>query len=101
VHVMFKPGVSTLTGVSVASGSALPSCNRSWWVPALACQQQTRMVPAQKKLDSLIDRGQIRSSDLDNRTMDALEGAQGTPRSLRGAQCMRCIIVQHDTWTTC
>jgi len=97
VHVVLKPGVSTLTGVSAAPGSALLSCDRSWWVPALACQQQTRLVPAQKKLDSLIDRGQIRSSDLDNRTMDALEGAQGTPCSLRGAQCMRCIIVQHDT----
>ena len=40
------------------------------------------LLPAQKKLDSLIDRGQIRSSDLDNRTMDALEGARSSARCL-------------------
>lgn len=36
---------------------------------------EQRVCGAQKKLDSLIDRGAIRSSDLDNRTMDSLEGA--------------------------
>lgn len=45
---------------------------------------------AQKKLDDLIDRGVIRSSDLDNRTMDALEGAPGSfaPLAIAAAPCI-------------
>lgn len=35
------------------------------------------MVP-QKILDGLIDRGDIRSSDIDNRAMDALEGVKAS-----------------------
>lgn len=35
---------------------------------------QTCCLGVQKILDSLIDKGDIRSSDVDNRAMDALEG---------------------------
>lgn len=50
---------------------------RNTW-PCMQTQMpgvEQRVCGAQKKLDSLIDRGAIRSSDLDNRTMDSLEGA--------------------------
>ena len=49
---------------------------------------------AQRKLDDLIDRGVIRSSDLDNRTMDALEGAYSSslPPFLFSGPCIAIIV---------
>ena len=38
---------------------------------------------AQKTLDNLIDKGYIRSSDVDSRTMDALEGDAMVPLCLQ------------------